>query len=48
MHRDDIRLRGRGERLPAPSFYEGQAFLRELVQECSSARQRFAQRGIFT
>jgi hypothetical protein len=35
MHRDDIRLRDSGERIAAPSFYEGQAFLYGLVQELS-------------
>ncbi len=35
MHRDDIRLRDSGERLPAASFYEGQALLYGLVRELS-------------
>jgi acetylornithine deacetylase/succinyl-diaminopimelate desuccinylase-like protein len=32
MDRDDIRFHGRDERLGVPSFYEGQAFLYELVK----------------
>jgi acetylornithine deacetylase/succinyl-diaminopimelate desuccinylase-like protein len=34
--RDDIRFHGRDERLAIPSFYEGQAFLFQLVQLLSS------------
>jgi acetylornithine deacetylase/succinyl-diaminopimelate desuccinylase-like protein len=37
MDRDDIRFHGRGERLGVESFFEGQAFLYELVKRRSSA-----------
>jgi acetylornithine deacetylase/succinyl-diaminopimelate desuccinylase-like protein len=37
MDRDDIRFHGRDERLGIKSFYEGQAFLYELVKRLSSA-----------
>jgi acetylornithine deacetylase/succinyl-diaminopimelate desuccinylase-like protein len=37
MDRDDIRFHGRDERLGVESFYEGQAFLYELVKRLSSA-----------
>jgi acetylornithine deacetylase/succinyl-diaminopimelate desuccinylase-like protein len=37
MDRDDIRFHGRDERLGIESFYEGQAFLYELVKRLSSA-----------
>jgi acetylornithine deacetylase/succinyl-diaminopimelate desuccinylase-like protein len=33
--RDDIRFHGRDERMPVASFYEGQAFLYELVKRLS-------------
>ncbi len=36
MDRDDIRFHGRDERLGVVSFYEGQAFLYELVKRLSS------------
>ena len=39
MDRDDIRFHGRDERLGVESFYEGQAFLYELVKRLSSAAQ---------
>jgi acetylornithine deacetylase/succinyl-diaminopimelate desuccinylase-like protein len=35
--RDDIRFHGRDERLGVQSFYEGQAFLYELVKMLSKA-----------
>ena len=34
--RDDIRIHGRDERLGVQSFYEGQAFLYELVKRLST------------
>jgi len=37
MDRDDIRFHGRDERMSVQSFYEGQAFLYELVKQLSSA-----------
>jgi acetylornithine deacetylase/succinyl-diaminopimelate desuccinylase-like protein len=37
MARDDIRFHGRDERLGVQSFYEGQAFLYELVKRLSSS-----------
>ena len=37
MDRDDIRFHGRDERLGVESFFEGQAFLYELVKRLSSA-----------
>jgi acetylornithine deacetylase/succinyl-diaminopimelate desuccinylase-like protein len=37
MDRDDIRFHGRDERLGVQSFYEGQAFLYELVKRLSIA-----------
>ena len=37
MDRDDIRFHGRDERLGVQSFYEGQAFLYELVKRLSSS-----------
>jgi acetylornithine deacetylase/succinyl-diaminopimelate desuccinylase-like protein len=37
MDRDDIRFHGRDERMGVQSFYEGQAFLYELVKRLSSA-----------
>jgi len=37
MDRDDIRFHGRDERLGVESFYEGQAFLYELVKQLSSS-----------
>jgi len=37
MDRDDIRFHGRDERMSVQSFYEGQAFLYELVKRLSSA-----------
>lgn len=37
MDRDDIRFHGRDERLGVESFYEGQAFLYELVKRLSSS-----------
>ena len=36
MEREDFRAHGRDERLPVASFYEGQAFLYELVKTLSS------------
>lgn len=36
MDRDDIRFHGRDERMGVESFYEGQAFLYELVKRLSS------------
>jgi acetylornithine deacetylase/succinyl-diaminopimelate desuccinylase-like protein len=36
MDRDDIRFHGRDERMSVQSFYEGQAFLYELVKRLSS------------
>ena len=36
MEREDFRAHGRDERLPVQSFYEGQAFLYELVKVLSS------------
>jgi acetylornithine deacetylase/succinyl-diaminopimelate desuccinylase-like protein len=35
MDRDDIRFHGRDERMGVQSFYEGQAFLYELVKTLS-------------
>ena len=35
MDRDDIRFHVRDERMPVQSFYEGQAFLYELVKSWS-------------
>ncbi len=35
MDRNDIRFHGRDERMPVQSFYEGQAFLYELVKSLS-------------
>jgi len=35
--RDDIRWHGRDERILVQSFYEGQAFLYDLVQSLSTA-----------
>ena len=37
MDRDDIRFHGRDERMGVKSFYEGQAFLYELVKRLSTA-----------
>jgi acetylornithine deacetylase/succinyl-diaminopimelate desuccinylase-like protein len=37
MDRDDIRFHGRDERLGVQSFYEGQAFLYELVKRLSTS-----------
>lgn len=37
MDRDDIRFHGRDERMGVESFYEGQAFLYELVKRLSSS-----------
>jgi acetylornithine deacetylase/succinyl-diaminopimelate desuccinylase-like protein len=37
MDRDDIRFHGRDERLGVQSFYEGQAFLYELVKRLSAS-----------
>jgi len=37
MDRDDIRFHGRDERMGVQSFYEGQAFLYELVKRLSSS-----------
>jgi acetylornithine deacetylase/succinyl-diaminopimelate desuccinylase-like protein len=37
MDRDDIRFHGRNERMGVQSFYEGQAFLYELVKRLSSS-----------
>jgi acetylornithine deacetylase/succinyl-diaminopimelate desuccinylase-like protein len=37
MDRDDIRFHGRDERMGVQSFYEGQAFLYELVKRLSTA-----------
>jgi acetylornithine deacetylase/succinyl-diaminopimelate desuccinylase-like protein len=37
MDRDDIRFHGRDERLGVQSFYEGQAFLYDLVKRLSSS-----------
>jgi acetylornithine deacetylase/succinyl-diaminopimelate desuccinylase-like protein len=37
MDRDDIRFHGRDERLGVQSFYEGQAFLYELVKQLSTS-----------
>ena len=34
--RDDIRAHGRDERMPVRSFYEGQAFLYEIVKTLSN------------
>jgi acetylornithine deacetylase/succinyl-diaminopimelate desuccinylase-like protein len=39
MDRDDIRFHGRDERLGVESFYEGQAFLYELVKRLSTSAQ---------
>ena len=39
MDRDDIRFHGRDERMSVQSFYEGQAFLYELVKRLSSVSQ---------
>ncbi|HEY6388920.1 MAG TPA: M20/M25/M40 family metallo-hydrolase [Candidatus Acidoferrum sp.] len=39
MDRDDIRFHGRDERLGVQSFYEGQAFLYELVKRLSTSAQ---------
>lgn len=36
IDRNDIRFHGRDERIPVRSFYEGQAFLYDLVKELSS------------
>ncbi len=36
--RDDVRAHGRDERMNATSFYEGQAFLYELVKELSAGQ----------
>jgi len=36
--RDDIRFHGRDERLKVQSFYDGQAFLYELVKRLTSTR----------
>jgi acetylornithine deacetylase/succinyl-diaminopimelate desuccinylase-like protein len=38
IDRDDIRFHGRDERIYVQSFYEGQAFLYDLVKELSSSR----------
>jgi acetylornithine deacetylase/succinyl-diaminopimelate desuccinylase-like protein len=38
MDRDDIRFHGRDERMSVQSFYEGQAFLYELVKRLSVSR----------
>lgn len=38
MDRDDIRFHGRDERMGVQSFYEGQAFLFELVRTLTQAR----------
>ena len=37
IDRDDIRFHGRDERIPVQSFYEGQAFLYDLVKSLSSS-----------
>lgn len=37
IDRDDVRFHGRDERIPVQSFYEGQAFLYDLVKMLSSA-----------
>jgi acetylornithine deacetylase/succinyl-diaminopimelate desuccinylase-like protein len=39
MDRDDIRFHGRDERLGVESFYEGQAFLYELVKRLSTSEK---------
>ncbi|MGC1618330.1 MAG: M20/M25/M40 family metallo-hydrolase [Candidatus Acidiferrum sp.] len=39
MDRDDIRFHGRDERLGVESFYEGQAFLYELVKRLSTSSE---------
>jgi acetylornithine deacetylase/succinyl-diaminopimelate desuccinylase-like protein len=39
MDRDDIRFHGRDERLGVESFYQGQAFLYELVKRLSTSAQ---------
>jgi acetylornithine deacetylase/succinyl-diaminopimelate desuccinylase-like protein len=36
IDRDDVRFHGRDERIPVQSFYEGQAFLYDLVKALSS------------
>ena len=36
MEREDFRAHGRDERMPVQSFYDGQAFLYELVKSLSS------------
>ena len=36
IDRNDIRFHGRDERIPVRSFYEGQAFLYDLVKALSS------------
>ena len=38
IDRDDIRFHGRDERILVRSFYEGQAFLYDLVKALSSQR----------
>ena len=37
MDRDDIRFHGRDERMGVGSFFEGQAFLYQLVKRLSGA-----------
>ena len=37
IDRDDIRFHGRDERIPVQSFYEGQAFLYDLVKSLSTS-----------
>ncbi|SRR6266404_900589 len=38
IDRDDVRFHGRDERIPVQSFYEGQAFLYDLVKALSTAK----------
>ena len=36
IDRDDVRFHGRDERIPVPSFYDGQSFLYDLVKSLST------------
>ncbi|HLZ11455.1 MAG TPA: M20/M25/M40 family metallo-hydrolase [Candidatus Acidoferrum sp.] len=38
IDRDDVRFHGRDERIPVQSFFEGQAFLYDLVKSLASAK----------
>ena len=40
MDRDDFRAHGRDERMPVQSFYDGQAFLYELVKQLATSAGR--------